>query len=126
MRIIDALREVLKDNNSLTYKEAYEEIVKRKLYEFGAKQPESAVNAKLRCHCEGLNFPGASPVKYFKIVGQKGSRNLYALIEANVKVLPNNSKKAEQAKNDLLPEERIDESGCAKLMLSKRFNQTIL
>ncbi len=57
MRIVDALREVLKETASLTYKEAYEEIVKRNLYEFGAKQPESAVNAKLRCHCEGLDFP---------------------------------------------------------------------
>ncbi len=110
MRIVDALREVLKNNTSLTYKEAYEEIVKRKLYEFGAKQPESAVNAKLRCHCEGLDFPGASPVKYFKIVGHKGSRNLYALVEANVKTVSQNTVKIEQTKGDLLPEEKIDES----------------
>lgn len=110
MRIVDALREVLKDNNSLTYKEAYDEIVKRKLYEFGAEQPESAVNAKLRCHCEGLDFPGASPVKYFKIVGQKGSRNLYALIDATVQTLPKNAPKSKQPKDDLLPEEKINES----------------
>ncbi len=75
IRIVDALREVLKDNVSLTHKEAYKEIVKRNLYEFGAKQPESVVNSTLRCHCEGLDFPRASPVKYFKIVGQKGSKN---------------------------------------------------
>ncbi len=110
MRIVDALREVLKDNTSLTYKEAYKEIVKRKLYDFGAKQPESAVNAKLRCHCEGLDFPGASPVKYFKIVGQKGSRNLYALIETEVKDVSERNQKAEQIKDDLLPEEKIDET----------------
>lgn len=110
MRIVDALREVLKGTDSLTYIEAYKEIVKRKLYEFGAKQPESAVNAKLRCHCEGLDFPGASPVKYFKIVGQKGSRNLYALIETDIKTAPTSNKKAEQIKGDLLPEEKIDES----------------
>ena len=110
MRIVDALREVLKDNYSLTYKEAYEEIVKRKLYEFSAKQPESAVNAKLRCHCEGLDFPGASPVKYFKIVGQKGARNLYALIDATLHTLPKNTQKSEHSKDDLLPEEKMDES----------------
>ena len=110
MRIVDALRVVLKDNTSLTYKEAYEEILKRNLYEFSAKQPESAVNAKLRCHCEGLDFPGSSPVKYFKIVGQKGSRNLYALIETDIKTVPKSSKKADQTNNDLLPEEKIEES----------------
>ena len=71
MRIVDALVEVLKDSESLTYKEAYLKIVERNLYQFGAKDPEAAVNAKLRCHCEGLDFPGASPVKYFKIVGKK-------------------------------------------------------
>lgn len=75
MRIVDALVEVLKENESLTYKEAYVKIRERDLYQFGAKEPEAAVNAKLRCHCEGLDFPGASPVKYFKIVGQKGTRN---------------------------------------------------
>ena len=83
MRIVDALVEVLKENESLTYKEAYKKIIERDLYAFGAKDPESAVNAKLRCHCEGLDFPGASPVKYFKIVGQKGKRNLYALNKSN-------------------------------------------
>ena len=81
MRIVDALVEVLKDNESLTYKEAYLKIKERNLYQFGAKDPEAAVNAKLRCHCEGLDFPGASPVKYFTIVGQKGTRNLYALVK---------------------------------------------
>ena len=67
MRIVDALVEVLKENESLTYKEAYQKIIERKLYSFGAKDPESAVNAKLRCHCEGLEFPSASSVKYFRI-----------------------------------------------------------
>lgn len=110
MRIVDALREVLKDNTSLTYKEAYEEILKRNLYEFGAKQPESVVNAKLRRHCEGLEFPSSSPVKYFKIVGQKGSRNLYALVETDINSVPKSAEKSEQTKDDLLPEEKINES----------------
>ena len=83
MRIVDALIEVLKESESLTYKEAYFKIKERNLYQFGAKDPEAAVNAKLRCHCEGLDFSGASPVKYFAIVGQKGMRNLYALVQAN-------------------------------------------
>ena len=112
MRIVDALVEVLKENESLTYKEAYLKIKEKNLYQFGAKDPEAAVNAKLRCHCEGLVFPGASPVKYFKIVGQKGTRNLYALVKegqedsADIEELKKKSKPVSE--DDLLPEEKID------------------
>ena len=110
MRIVDALVEVLKENESLTYKEAYLKIKERNLYQFGAKDPEAAVNAKLRCHCEGLEFPGASPVKYFHIVGQKGTRNLYALVKEGQE---NSTEKEEEkeklvSEDDLLPEEKID------------------
>lgn len=109
MRIVDALIEVLTDNKSLTYKEAYQKIIERDLYQFGAKNPEAAVNAKLRCHCTGLDFPGASPVKYFKIVGMKGKRNLYALVkkdtEENMEVSKENKI---SSKEDLLPEEKIN------------------
>lgn len=110
IRIVDALKEVLKDNVCLTHKEAYKEIVKRNLYEFGAKQPESVVNSTLRCHCEGLDFPSASPVKYFKIVGQKGSKNLYALVETDIKNASNNANRPERTEDDLLPEEKIDKT----------------
>lgn len=104
--------EVLKENESLTYKEAYLKIKERDLYQFGAKDPEAAVNAKLRCHCEGLDFPGASPVKYFKIVGQKGTRNLYALVKEGQEDLSIEDKPKKKNKSvsedDLLPEEKID------------------
>lgn len=110
MRIVDALVEVLKDNKSLTYKEAYKKIVERDLYRFGAKDPEAAVNAKLRCHCVGLDFPGASPVKYFKIAGKKGKRNLYALAEeTNISETNNeNEIRENESDEDSLPEEKID------------------
>ena len=113
MRIVDALVEVLKENESLTYKEAYKKIIERDLYSFGAKDPESAVNAKLRCHCEGLDFPGASPVKYFRIVGQKGKRNLYALNKSNKTVKEKEEVKRKDggkltSSEDQLPEEKID------------------
>lgn len=109
MRIVDALVEVLKDNDSLTYKEAYEKIRERDLYKFGAKDPETAVNAKLRCHCEGLDFPGASPVKYFTIVGKKGTRNLYGLIKDDKHTEVTSEKTVNIASNaDLLPEEKIE------------------
>lgn len=110
MRIVDALVEVLKENESLTYKEAYVKIRERDLYQFGAKEPEAAVNAKLRCHCEGLDFPGASPVKYFKIVGQKGTRNLYALVKEGQEKADAegdvNKKSKPVSEDDLLPEKK--------------------
>lgn len=71
MRIIDAVVIVLKENGSLTSKEVYEKIIEKELYTFGAKNPINVVNSKIRCHCEGLDFPSASPVKYFKITGKK-------------------------------------------------------
>ena len=112
MRIVDALVEVLKDNESLTYKEAYLKIKERNLYQFGAKDPEAAVNAKLRCHYERLDFLGASPVKYFTIVGQKGTRNLYALVKENQERQIENEEPKKKNKpvseDDLLPEEKID------------------
>lgn len=109
MRIVDALVEVLKENKSLTYKEAYKKIVEKNLYQFGAKEPETAVNAKLRCHCEGLDFPGASPVKYFKIVGQSGTRNLYALVKDDEQIDENEiNEQTQSTSEDLLPEEKID------------------
>ena len=108
MRIVDALIIVLGEKGSLTYKEAYEEIIKRKLYNFGAKQPDTVVNAKLRCHCEGLDFLGASPVKYFKIVGQKDTRFLYALKNSKEKIVTIEPKIEKQARENQLPEEIID------------------
>ncbi|MFI3212852.1 MAG: restriction endonuclease [Eubacteriales bacterium] len=109
MRIVDALIEVLTNNKSLTYKEAYLKIKERDLYQFGAKDPEAAVNAKLRCHCDGLDFPGASPVKYFKIVGQKGTRKLYALAKENQDTEEKPIKQTKMlSEDDLLPEEKID------------------
>lgn len=113
MRIVDALIEVLKVNESLTYKEAYKQITERGLYQFGAKDPEAAVNAKLRCHCVDLDFPGASPVKYFKIVGKQGTRNLYALtsnddLKNSTEDTGTKEAEVEQLDEDSLPEEKID------------------
>ena len=77
LRIIDAVVIVLNENGSLTSKEAYEKIIEKGLYNFGAKNPVNVVNSEIRCHCEGLDFPSASPVKYFKITGKKGKHDLY-------------------------------------------------
>lgn len=112
MRIVDALIEVLKEKESLTCIEAYKMIKERNLYQFGAKNPEAVVNGKLRRHCEGLNFPSASPVKYFKIVGQKETKNLYALINVDQEEFVKRKKCKRNTmailEDDLLPEEKID------------------
>ena len=85
MTIVEALKIVLNNHpEGLTNKEAYDEIIKQKLYEFPAQKPESVVNGIIRRHCYGLDFPTANPVKYFKIVGAKGKKPLYALIEQSV------------------------------------------
>lgn len=80
------------------------------MYQFGAKDSEAAVNAKLRCHCEGLDFPGASPIKYSKIVRQKGIRNLYALVkeETEQPKVREPIKKVKSSEDNLLPEEKND------------------
>lgn len=56
LRIIDAVVIVLKENGSLTSKEAYEKIIEKGLYNFGAKNPVNVVNSEIRCHCEMAGF----------------------------------------------------------------------
>ena len=105
-RIVDAIMEVLKENGSLTYKEVYKKIIEKDLYQFGARKPENVVNGEIRCHCEGIDFPSASPVKYFKVVGTRGKDNLYALKDdksPEVKMPPKNT-----IEDDMVPEEKID------------------
>lgn len=110
MTIIGAIKEVLKDNSPLTYKEIYKEIIQRKLYSFGAKNPEAVVNGEIRRHCQGLDFPSASPVKQFLIAGKQGGRDLYAILEKgdNDTKKTKISKKALASDEDMLPEEKID------------------
>lgn len=109
MTIVNAIKEVLSDNKPRTAKAIYEEIVARSLYVFGAKKPEAVVNGEIRCHCEDIIFPSASPVKYFRVVGQEGKHNLYLI--AGVDYKENNfvaKDKHEIVNDDTLPEERID------------------
>ncbi len=110
MRIIDAVIIVLKENGSLTSKEVYEKIIEKRLYTFGAKNPLNVVNSQIRCHCEGLEFPSASPVKYFKIIGKKGKHDLYAAIDPDKPSAENNTKKIIYSEDNSLPEEKIDQT----------------
>ena len=109
MTIVSAIKEVLSDNKPRTSKAIYDEIVARNLYVFGAKKPEGVVNGEIRCHCEGISFPSASPVKYFKVVGQEGKHNLYLVADADyIESDYPNDDKCEIVSDDILPEEKID------------------
>ncbi|MDC0612651.1 restriction endonuclease [Vibrio sp.] len=112
MTIVEAIKEVFRlVGKPLTYKEIYFEIVRLKLFEFGAKTPEYIVNSKLRKHCYGLDFPSASPVKHFIIDSKNGKITKYYLFDASVstnqpKTVPN----INQQSNDRLPEEKLHEA----------------
>ena len=111
MRIVDAVTEILKDEEGLDFREIYKRIVERNLYTFKAKKPDQVVNSEIRCHCDGINFPSASPVKYFKVVGQKDGNNLYGIFDENSTEESSSAptKKVKvSSEDDLLPEEKID------------------
>lgn len=110
MRIVDAVIAVLKEYGSLTSKEAYNKIIEKDLYYFRAKHPENVVNSEIRCHCEGLDFPSASPIKYFKIVGKKGKKDLYAILDSNETEIEISPQKNMYSEDNSLPEEKIDQT----------------
>lgn len=106
MTIVEAIIEVMNDfPDGMTDKEVYSAIVSKKLYKFGALDPVSAVRAKLRSHCVGLDFPSASNRKYFLVVKTVNNTKYYGLIANNKK-----SKKGEvksTALSEMLPEEKM-------------------
>lgn len=107
MTIVDAIVTILKDSNKgMTSKEIYKEIVEKKLYSFGAKEPINVVNAMIRRRCKGLDFPTAYPVKFFEIVGYKGKKPLFSLIESNDET-SSETTDIPIVNSDLLPEEKI-------------------
>lgn len=81
MTIVESIKCVLQQNNDgLTSKQIYDEIIRQGLYSFGAENPVGVVNAQLRRRCIGLDFPTAYPIKFFEIAGYEGKKiNVYAL-----------------------------------------------
>ena len=105
MTIIEAIKQVLNmADTGLTSRQIYDLIIENHLYEFPAANPPAVVNGMIRRHCSGLDFPSANLMKYFKIVGYKGKKPLYALLESS---LPVNEAKKETEEKELLPEELI-------------------
>lgn len=106
MTIVEALKVVMNEYpQGITNKEAYEEIMKLNLYEFSAKNPKAIVNGIIRRHCLGLDFPTANPVKHFKIIGYRGKKPLYSLIEMNENISELLDKNT--VDDEVLPEEKI-------------------
>lgn len=57
MTIVESIKCVLQQNNDgLTSKQIYDEIIRQGLYSFGAENPVGVVNAQLRRRCIGLDF----------------------------------------------------------------------
>lgn len=82
MTIVEALKTVMNgDTQGMTSREAYERIIEQNLYTFPAKDPAAVVNATIRKHCMGIDFPSCSRTKVFYIVGYGGKKPLYALIK---------------------------------------------
>ena len=84
MTIAEAVKEVLKaENKDLTCREITEKILEKELYQFHTNNPYSVVIEAIRRRCEGLDFPAAYPVKFFKIISGKKGKTTYQLLEWN-------------------------------------------
>lgn len=107
MTILQAIQNVLAGQTvGLSAKEIYEEIVERNLYQFGAKHPDQVVNAEIRRHCVGLDFPTASPNKYFVISSDTGRKNRY-LLKSSIDTPKASIQERKSSDKDILPEEKV-------------------
>lgn len=107
MTIVESIKCILQQNNNgLTAKQIYDEIIRQDLYSFGAQNPVSVVNGELRRRCIGLDFPTSYPIKAFEIAGYEGKKIKFRLISeeksGSVMELPPKADNSE-----LLPEEKI-------------------
>lgn len=110
MTIVNAIREVMKqENKALTGEEIYKLIAQKNLYNFPAKDPIHVITTTIRRSCLGIDFPSSKKVKYFKIVENNKKASKYFLIDQNF----TNPKKIIQDLNsnpDKLPEEKIHDA----------------
>lgn len=108
MTIVEAICVVLQENKEgLTAREIYHEIVKRKLYTFGAKSPVNVVNSQIRRRCLDLDFPTASPMKQFKIASYQGKKPRYCLSNQKNEAVDRRPEQGIDLVADYLPEEKI-------------------
>lgn len=64
--IIEAAKKILSlTDDSMSVAEIYAQILEKSLYVFHAQDPISVLRGELRSHSVGIDFPTASPKKYF-------------------------------------------------------------
>lgn len=120
--IVEAIVQVMESASAaLTVDEIYRAIISAGLYIFKAVEPKSVVRSQLRRHCVGLDFPTASPVKYFRL--ESGEH--YALEDPKgVRTRPN---RRPQKPEGSLPEELIENAYQEHLIgLRRELKQRIL
>lgn len=105
MTIVEAIKSILKNYPSgLDSTAIYNKIVEAELYTFKAMNPTSVVNGTIRRHCYGLDFPSASPIKYFSIMSVNGKTPIYELLSKEGRPIVE-ANKHEIEPEELLPEE---------------------
>lgn len=107
MTIVESIKSILQQNNNgLTAKQIYDEIIRQELYSFGAQNPVGVVNGELRRRCIGLDFPTSYPIKAFEIAGYEGKKIKFRLTsEKKIAPIVETPKTADNS--ELLPEEKI-------------------
>ena len=76
MTIVESIKCVLQQNNDgLTSKQIYDEIIRQGLYSFGAENPVGVVNAQLRRRCIGLDFRLLTRLNSLKLRVMKEKRS---------------------------------------------------
>lgn len=85
MTIVECIKAVLSESGSaMTSKEIYDRIIESKLYSFRAQDPVGVVNAQIRRHCLGLDFPTSFPVKHFEIARPVTKPVKYQLLSKDI------------------------------------------
>lgn len=107
MTINECIKEVLKDHSGgLTVDEIFNLIISRKLYSFNAKNPKGVVNGEIRRHCLGLDFPTASPIKHYCILGKNGGKLVFDILTDSNKTIYRSKDFVKS--EELLPEEKVE------------------
>lgn len=92
LTIKEAIIKILKESGKpLTLKVIYDLIIENDYYRFRAENPPNIVRTLVRRHCQGLDFPTASPKKYFQIIDD----NYYQLINFKHSNLTRSEKRIE-------------------------------
>lgn len=108
MTIAEAIIKVLKESSkSMTSEEIYQEIIRKSLYEFGARDPKGIVNGIIRRHTVGINFSTASPVKHFVLGDKRKGKTTFTLKERNSQLTQSLTQYENISESDILPEEEL-------------------